>query len=148
MIQLKRVLVPIDFSKSSDRALRYGQQLCEKFGADLHLMHVLEVHLGATPQFGMGLALPQRTEESETQVIEMLSKLPAGNVPAEINIVRSAAHGSPVSEIVKYADANEIDVIVIGTHGRTGLGHVLMGSVAENVVRHATCPVLVVRGED
>jgi nucleotide-binding universal stress UspA family protein len=146
MIQVNRVLVPIDFSEFSDQALKYGQELCEKFGAELHLLHVLETHVTSTPQFAMGLAVPDREEESTAAVSEKMNELPGGDW-GDKPVKRTAAHGSPFVEIVKYAKDNQIDVIAIGTHGRTGLSHVILGSVAENVVRHAPCPVLIVRNE-
>ena len=147
MIQINKVLVPIDFSDFSAQALVYGLELCDKFDAELHLLHVLEKHVTSTPQFAMGLAIPEREEESATAVMEQMNKLPGNDGAANGKVVRETAHGSPFVEIVKYSKDNQIDLIAIGTHGRTGLSHVVMGSVAENVVRHATCPVLTVRKE-
>ncbi len=147
MIRINRLLVPIDFSEFSTQALRYGQELCETFGAELHLLHTLEVHVSNTPQFAFGLALPDRFQESTEQVIRRMNELAAGAWAENKKVVRETAHGSPTVEIVNYAKVHDIDIIVIGTHGRTGLSHVLMGSVAEYVVRQAPCPVLVVRTE-
>lgn len=141
MINFKHILVPIDFSEHSDRALEYGKELCEKFGADLHLLHVLEVRLSA-PNFGMGAAVPNRIEESADGVMHELNKLAADWTGT---VVRATAHGSPIVAINDYAKENEIDLIALGTQGRTGLSHLLLGSVAENVSRHAPCPVMIVR---
>ena len=146
MLQISRLLVPIDFSKFSDQALKYGMELSQKFQAELHLLHVLEVYSSGAPQFTMGLALPERQEESNEVALEKLAALP-GDCPAELKVLRETAHGSPLVEIIKYASGHEIDMIVMGTHGRTGLSHVFLGSVAENVVRQAPCPVLVVRDD-
>ncbi len=144
MIQFKRVLVPVDFSDFSDRALQYGREMCRKFGAELHLLHVLEVQV--TPQFTMGLAVPQRNEESADAAREKLQRLSGEAEDDQIGpVICETAHGRPADKIVQYANDHGIDVIAIGTHGRTGLSHVLVGSVAENVVRHAACPVLIVR---
>ena len=147
MIQINRVLVPVDFSNFSTHAMKYAQEVCEKFAAELHLLHVLEMHVTGTPQFAMGLAVPERVEESAEEVREYLDKLPEEARASTRQVVREIAHGSPFVEIVRYAKENVIDLIVMGTHGRTGLSHVFVGSVAENVVRHAACPVLVVRPE-
>ncbi len=147
MIKINRLLVPIDFSEFSTQALRYGQELCEKFGAELHLLHTLEVHVSKTPQFALGLALPDRVKESTEQVVRKMNQLAVGPWAENRKVVRETAHGSPTVEIVNYAKVHNIDIIVIGTHGRTGLSHVLMGSVAEYLVRQAPCPVLVVRTE-
>ncbi len=147
MIQINRILVPIDFSDCSIQALQYGQELCDRFDAELHMLHVLEMHVTGTPQFTMGLALPERVEESAEQVREEMNKLPGEDWGADRTIVREIGRGAPFVEIVRYANEHDIDAIVIGTHGRTGLSHVFVGSVAENVVRQAACPVLVVRPE-
>lgn len=147
MIQINRVLVPIDFSEFSDQALTYGQELCEKYGAELHLLHVLEVHVTGTPQFTMGLAVPELQEESVEAVMNKMNELPGNDWGADRTVVRKTAKGSPFVETVRYAKDNNVDVIVIATHGRTGLSHVFLGSVAEGVVRHAPCPVLIVRKE-
>ena len=147
MIKIDRVLVPIDFSDYSNQALKYGQELCDKFDAELHLLHVLEVYLASAPQFTLGLALPHLNEESSELVMEQLNKLPGDDGASEKTVVRATAHGSPFVEIVKYAGEHNIDVIVMATHGRAGLKHVFIGSVAENVVRQAPCPVLIVREE-
>jgi nucleotide-binding universal stress UspA family protein len=147
MIQLDRVLVPVDFSDSTLQALKYGQELCEKFDAELHLVHVLEIHVTGTPQFAMGVAIPERVEESAAMVAEEMKKYPDSDWCEGHKVVRETLRGAPFVEIVRYAKNHNIDAIVMGTHGRTGLNHVFMGSVAENVVRHATCPVLIVRSQ-
>ena len=149
MIQIKRILVPMDFSDCSVQALRFGQELCLKFEADLHLLHVLESYVTGTPQFGMGLALPQIKEESSEAVVTRMQELTeSADWPADRNIVHATTAGVPFVEIIRYARESEIDLIVIGTHGRTGLRHVFLGSVAENVVRQGPCPVLTIRQTD
>jgi nucleotide-binding universal stress UspA family protein len=147
MIQLKRVLAPVDFSDCSERAIEYAQELCEKYNAELHLLHVLEVQVTSTPQFTMGLAVPDLQEESSKLAQEELKAYPDKDWAAAHRVVRVTVPGSPFVEIVKYAREQQIDLMVLGTHGRTGLSHVFLGSVAENVIRQAPCPVLVVRKE-
>jgi len=142
MIELKKILVPTDFSEFSQAAIRYGQELATRYQAELHLIHVLEMHPSLTPTFELGLALPSQIQESRAAAEETLAKLPADT---SVACVRAVLEGKPVVEILRYAREKEIDLLVATTHGRTGLAHVLMGSVAENLVRMATCPVLTVR---
>lgn len=149
MIQLNRILLPTDFSNYSAEATKYACALAEKFDAELHLLHVLETHLSATPEFAAGLALPTPVKESRAACEQLLVKVldPAWAELRKGRIVRSIEDGNPFVEIVRYAKEHEIDLIVIGTHGRGALAQVLMGSVADRVVRKAPCPVLTVRPE-
>lgn len=144
-IRLQRILVPTDFSESAATAMNYACELADKFQAELHVLHTLEVHPAPTPDFGMGLALPRYTTESKEAVAKSLSTLIESSKTAGRTVVHAVLEGSPRMEIVRYARQHEIDLIVLSTHGRTGLSHVLIGSVAENVVRTAPCPVLTVR---
>jgi universal stress protein A len=146
-IQLQRILLPTDFSDYSAVATRYACDLATKFDAELHLMHTLELHLATTPGFEMGLAIPNYVKESRMTAEKSLTavidpKWLAGRKP-----IHAVLEGSPKVAIVDYARKQNIDLIVLSTHGRTGLAHVLMGSVAESVVRTAPCPVLTVRPE-
>lgn len=136
MISLKHVLVAIDFSPPAEAALTYGRALAEHHGATLHVLHVLEnSFLNAT------VVDPTRLEAAALR--RMRERLTdRGRVTARATVDRS---GAPADAIVTYARLHDIDLIVTGTHGRTGMAHVLMGSVAEQVVRTAPCPVLTVR---
>jgi nucleotide-binding universal stress UspA family protein len=146
-IAIRRILLPTDFSTYSAAATKYACELAGLFGAELHLLHTLEVHQAATPGFGMGLALPQYVHESRAVAEKALAGVLDPQWAAGRKVVRAVVEGSPKAEIVRYARTHEIDVIVLATHGRTGLAHVLIGSVAESVVRTAPCPVLTVRPE-
>jgi len=146
-LRIQRILLPTDFSAISTAATKYACELATKFEAELHLLHTLEIHPVATPDFGMGLVLPRYAEESKVAAEKALSSLLDANWCKGRTVVPVIVEGSPVKEIVGYARTQNIDLIVISTHGRTGLAHVLMGSVAENVVRTAPCPVLTVRPE-
>lgn len=146
-IQLQKILLPTDFSKLSENAINYACELATRFDAELHLLHALEVHPDFTPTFGMGLDLPGYVSESKAAVEKKLASVLDPLWATGRKIVHSAVEGSPKVEIVRYARENEIDLIVLSTHGRTGLIHVLMGSVAESVVRTAPCPVLTMRPE-
>jgi nucleotide-binding universal stress UspA family protein len=146
-IEIKRILLPSDFSAYSATATKYACELVTKFDAELHLLHALEVHLASTPTFGMGLALPKYVHESKAAAEKALAGVLDPQWAGDRRVVQAVVEGSPKVEIVRYARTQEIDVIVLTTHGRTGLAHVLMGSVAESVVRTAPCPVLTVRPE-
>jgi universal stress protein A len=146
-IDIKRVLLPTDFSSYSATATKYACELVTKFDAELHLLHALEVHLSSTPHFGMGLDLPRYIHESRAAAEKALTGVLDPQWSAGRKVVRAVVEGSPKVEIVRYARTQEIDLIVLATHGRSGLAHVIIGSVAEGVVRTAPCPVLTVRPE-
>jgi nucleotide-binding universal stress UspA family protein len=138
-----RILVPTDFSVTADAALDYARAVAQEFGASVHLLHVLEDPLGPS-----GLVAEMYTPEPP-DIREMLMKeaqvrLAARVVPGE-RATTEVMFGSGAGTITDYAAATRMDLIVMGTHGRTGLKHFVMGSVAETVVRTAPCPVLTVR---
>jgi nucleotide-binding universal stress UspA family protein len=146
MITLRRILIPIDFSPHSEQALKYGMALAEKFGAELFLIHAFqdvaiyqtEVVSGAPPIMP---PVEQLTASARGEMQRLVQEKNLQRFGAHTDIVE----GAPVEEIVDYAKDKDIDLIVMGTHGRGWLAHVLMGSVAEKVVRKAPCPVLTVR---
>jgi nucleotide-binding universal stress UspA family protein len=146
MIALKHVLVPTDFSETSDSALRYGKALADAFGATLHVVHIIEEPYGqpwAVEAYGFSLAALQEEwiKDAQTRLASCLSN----DEREKLHAVTTTVLGHPVMEILRYASENAIDLIVLGTHGRGPLGHVVLGSVAERVVRKAPCPVLTVR---
>jgi universal stress protein A len=147
MIQLARILLPTDFSEFSSEATKYACALAEQFDAELHLLHVLEIHQSTTPDFAMGLALPSRTKESRKAAEKALENVLDSKWAEGRKVVKAILEGTPFLEIIRCAKEHGIDLIVMGTHGRSGLVHVLIGSVAEKVVRKAPCPVLTVRPE-
>ena len=149
MIQLKRILVPTDFSNFAKHALRYACAFAEEFDSELHLLHVLQDIVQVVPDVGAGVPAP----EAYFQELHESAERALHGLPGEIwtggkSIVRSTRSGSPFLEIIRYAKDNEIDLIVLGTHGRNALVHLLLGSVAEKVVRKAPCPVLTVRSPE
>src|ERR1017187_4087159 len=146
-ILIRKILLPTDFSKYSAAATKYACELATKFDAELHLLHTLETHLASTPEFGFGLDLPKYISESKAAAEKSLAGVLDPKWAAGRTVVKAIVEGSPKAEIIAYARKHNIDLIVIATHGRTGLAHVLMGSVAESVVRTAPCPVLTVRPE-
>lgn len=149
MIALKNVLVPTDFSDASDTAMRYGKALATAFGATLHVVHVIEEPYGqpwAVEAYGFSLAALQDewVKEARTRLDASLSDDERRTLKATTTTVL----GHPVMEILRFANDNAVDLIVMGTHGRGPLGHVVLGSVAERVVRKAPCPVLTVRASE
>ena len=148
MIKLKRILIPTDFSDFSKPAFSYGCMLAEQFKSELHLLHVVAspVMYGTDPIMLPAEALADHMTELKSHAEAKLKELPDAR-NNELSVVREVRQGAAYVEIVRYARANDIDLIVIGTHGRTGLSHVFLGSVAERVVRKAACPVLTVRPE-
>jgi universal stress protein A len=144
MIAIKTILVPTDFSECSDQALRYGRAMAETFGASLHLLHVVQdpyTQPWAAEAFPapLGDMLAQWQEQARVRLQGLVPEAERAQVMVAVQV------GSPFQEIVGYAEAQHIDLIVIGTHGRGPIGHMLLGSVAEKVVRRAPCPVLTVR---
>lgn len=141
---LKKILVPVDFSNPSKKALQYALPLASQFGAEITLLYVLEPipypndFLASYPLVADNSDLLKAARKELTELSE---KLKAGSQPAQ-TLLR---HGNPAHEICAAAKDLGIDLIVISTHGYTGLKHVLLGSTAEKVVRHAPCPVMTVR---
>jgi nucleotide-binding universal stress UspA family protein len=143
MILIKNVLVATDFSEPSDAALRYGREFARTFNATLHVLHVVD---NVTLQYGVesyGAMLPELQQEIEsaarTKLDGLLNEEDRAALHAQPVIVTDAAKAAA---IVGYANEHHIDLIVMGTHGRGTVSRLLMGSVAERVVRTATCPGL------
>jgi nucleotide-binding universal stress UspA family protein len=143
MIKLERILIPTDFSEHSRQASKYACELAKRFIAELHLLHVVQPLV--LPESG-GL-LPQDEVDWEEGRKKDLEELKEPGFEHATRVIRTVQTGTPFVEIVRYARDNDIDLIVMGTHGRTGLMHALIGSVAERVVRKSPCPVLTVRPE-
>jgi len=146
MTSIRQILVPIDFSESSRVAFEYAVDLARPFAASVDVIHVWEA-----PSF-----VPLGTEAGEwnQSLVELVKKnaetaldeFIAAAVKRDLTVRASRAEpGSPALTIVEAAKTGHYDLIVMGTHGRTGLSRTLIGSVAERVVRHAPCPVLTVR---
>ena len=137
----KNILAPVDFSESSDRALAYAQTLAEAFGARIHVLHVIpDLHSQAWSIDATGMSLGSVTESWESEAQKRLDGLTLGEAAGE----RVTKVGQPYMEIIRYAKAHDVDLIVMGTHGRGAIEHMLFGSVAEKVVRTSSCPVLTV----
>lgn len=149
MIEIRKILAPTDFSEHAAKAVRYACRLAERLDSELHLLHVLSEIVPAGPDPMLAPVLPpEYYHETEEQSRIALAQLlePAWGHPRGFQA--AVKWGSSVEAIVEYARDLEIDLIVIATHGRTGLSHVLLGSVAERIVREAPCPVLTIRDRD
>jgi universal stress protein A len=146
VIEIKSILAPTDFSAHSEQAVRYACRLAERLDSELHLLHVLSEIVPAGPDPLLMPMMPaQFYKESEDRAHETLDRSldPSWGKPAKI--ITAVRWGSPVESIVSYAVDHRIELVIISTHGRTGLSHVLLGSVAERIVREAPCPVLTIR---
>ena len=150
MAELKNILVPTDFSEHSERAAAYAVELARQYGSnEIHCIHVSDIpaDLLATSAYYMtGPSedfVEQVLEESRKNLAEFVRKNLAG-----LPVQTAFLEGRPFVEIIRYARENQIDLIIISTHGRGGIKHALFGSVAEKVVRKAPCPVLVVKRDE
>jgi nucleotide-binding universal stress UspA family protein len=147
-IGLKKILVPIDFSDHSKKALRYALPFARQFNATLELMYVVEPTIYPS-DFGFGqVGFPDVEKELHEKATLELKELIAQHVPESLRSTAVVSTGIPFVEITTYAQAEDIDLIIVATHGRTGVEHILFGSTAEKIIRKAPCPVLVVRAEE
>jgi len=146
MIVVKKVLLATDFSDCAKTAQEYAAAFAEQFQAELHVLHVVVDTSLMVVEYGAALTLPpDYLEQMKSQAKQAVEKIVSASVKRAGAGVSAVRLGSPPLEIVKYAGEHGIDLIVIGTHGRGGLLHLLLGSCAERVVRKAQCPVLTVR---
>jgi len=146
-LQLQKVLVPVDFSEFSKKAVRYAVRFAEQFSAALVVVHVVE-----PVRYPESVIIPPEMEEANQarlkQARKSLAAFARKEVPAKIASECVVRFGVPFDAIVKAAKELDADLIVISTHGHTGLKHLFLGSTAERVVRLAPCPVLTVREQE
>ncbi len=146
MISIKQILVPTDFSEPSQVAVKYGRAFAESFDASLHLLHVVEDFMMNWPtNEGTAVIAPPVLDDLEDRAKEQLASILPSEDAKRLRARTLVVRGSASMEITSYAESEKIDLIIMGTHGRKPIAHMLMGSVAEKVVRKASCPVLVVR---
>lgn len=143
--QIKRILVPVDFSEHSQKALRYALAFASQFGAEVALVHIVEQMVYPGDWMYPPLAVTDFATEKREQVIAKLRALDEGSGVKTHHIVRL---GRAWQEVIEIAKEMKSDMIILATHGYTGLKHVLLGSVAEKILRHAPCPVLSVRADE
>ncbi len=141
-MQIKKILVPFDFSEHSEKALHWAGSIAEKWQAQVLLLHVVPTPTHPPMVTGGFFDITQfetsLREDAERRVRERVAKEKRQGIESKVVV------GVPFLDICRTAEREKVDLIVMGSHGRTGLAHVLIGSVAERVVRHASCPVLVV----
>jgi nucleotide-binding universal stress UspA family protein len=160
-MDIQNILVPIDYSLDSQRALHWGASLAEKYGATLMLLHVIPHAVEEVYPEGTGSMTPTPTyyevrapgiwakhpliidlvDTADTELRDLAGKHLKDAVPVQVKV----AVGKPTEEILRVAREEKVDLIIMGTHGRTGVRHLLLGSVAEAVTRRASCPVFTVR---
>ncbi len=146
----KRILVTTDFSEDGDHAIAHAFRLAADEGAEVILCHVIETMMMPNPLYAhyypADLMSPELQAKAEQEAHAALQeRVPADQALAAVSFATVVLHGIPASEIVRAARERMADLLVIATHGRTGLTHFLMGSTAERVIRHVHCAVLVVR---
>jgi nucleotide-binding universal stress UspA family protein len=147
MISITRILVPVDLSELSERALAYAVELAEKFAAQLTILYVVAEPASVLPDMMMpvpvaGADLDDLTAAGRQSLAELIAAKGLGRLNPRADV----RAGSAEEEILEAAADTHADLIVIGTHGRGGLAHLFLGSVAEKVIRSAPCPVLTLRG--
>jgi nucleotide-binding universal stress UspA family protein len=145
MVPIRRILFPTDFSEPADHAWPFALHFAQEFGAEIHLLHVvappprmMEAYAG---NFDPAKFAEVLTAEANASLDRFVQEAKVRNIPSQSEV----RVGVDFHEIVDYARSHQIDLIVMATHGRTGLAHALVGSVAEKVVRKAPCPVLTVK---
>jgi nucleotide-binding universal stress UspA family protein len=150
--QIQKILIAVEDSQYSERATSYGVDLAKKLGAEIALLHVNEVPV-ATPYVADPLLneppimMPEMVHAQEDASKKLLNNI-AESIGEELTVYTFHKMGHPKDEILLTADEWNADIIILGTHGRTGFDHFLSGSVAEKVVRRAKCPVLIIPNKD
>ena len=145
LLNIRRILVPIDFSVHSKNALRYAVPMAESFGASLHLVYVVEPTVyPADLGFGQ-VVLPGVEEELRDKGLDELRKLIEREIGDRAKATSVVRTGKPHQEILREAEEREVDLIIVASHGHTGVEHILFGSTASRIVRLAKCPVLTIR---
>lgn len=139
------ILVPIDFSDYSKNALKYAIQFVKNFKAKMYLVYVIEPMIYPA-DFSMGqVAIPSMDTDIQKRAEDELTALAKNLIDPSVNIEIIIRTGKPFVEIIEVANEKDIDLIIMATHGHTGVEHLLFGSTAEKVVRKAPCPVLTLR---
>ncbi|MFH1746892.1 MAG: universal stress protein [Planctomycetota bacterium] len=144
---LRKILWPTDFSELSLLGGRYARSLCEYFDAQLHIIHIIPPLLTAdfSAMLPAGAPLPAVEPEMLEACKEKMDQVVTEHFENDQRVVREALFGNPWSSVCEYAQQHDIDLIVVATHGRTGLEHAIIGSTTERIVQHAPCPVLTVK---
>lgn len=155
MKPIRKILVPVDFSTHSQEAIRAAADLSKRYEASVTIAHVFELLVGMGASLGYGLPAgyavltPGQIDDIMREYEKSLADAKRdAEAAGALKVETKQLQGPPAIEIVAFAEAGGFDLIVMGTHGRTGIGHLLLGSVAERVLRLAPCPVLTVRSTE
>ena len=146
-IALKSILVPTDFSEYSKKSLRYAVSFAKQFNASITLLYVVEPAVFPS-DFGFAQINFPDMEKDMLEKAEQELKQIINEVNSELKITSAVRSGIPFVEVTSFAGEEKMDLIIVATHGRTGVEHILFGSTAEKIIRKAPCPVLVVRAEE
>ena len=138
--RLRKILVPVDFSEHSRKAVEYAIAFAKQFGADLNLVHVVRPYPVGPEMAPVDI---ESIQDAKTELETMRKQ-----VAETVHCQASLRTGDPCFEVISAARQLDVDLIILSTHGRTGLAHLVLGSTAEKLVRHAECPVLVVRRQE
>jgi nucleotide-binding universal stress UspA family protein len=144
-MEIKKILCATDFSEGSLHSLPYAVDLAKRYGAKLYLIHVIYDVTKTSGWYVPHASLDQMYQDMTKDAKAQLEKSFVDEMRGFKDIEHVVLTGVPYQEISRFSEENKIDLIVIGTHGRTGLDRMLFGSTAEQVVRHAPCPVITVR---
>ncbi len=145
MVPIRRILFPTDFSEPAGHAWPFALQFAKEFGAELHVLHVAAPPPRLSEAYSLHFDPEKFAEASRAEARQSLERLQQAAKDRSIDVRSEVRIGVDFHEIIVYAESHQMDLIVMATHGRTGLAHALVGSVAEKVVRGAPCPVLTVR---
>jgi nucleotide-binding universal stress UspA family protein len=147
-MRVRRILAPVDFSDVSNQALEAAAGLAKQLGSKLVVLHAVEPVYFAGTMFGPEINVPQLVEEQRRAAASAIEDILNRLERREIDATGLVQTGVPHEVILRIADEKKCDLIVVGTHGRSGVSHFLLGSVAEKVVRAAKCPVMTLRGSE
>ena len=145
MISFSVIVVPTDFSDHSLRALPYALGLAEKYGAEVKILYVNEPALQVSDMAWVGVDDGALKDEHVSEARKNMERIMRDQIPPEMSVETEVRSGDAVEEIIQFAEDAGADLIVMATHGRGGLSHILMGSTAEQVIRKASCPVLTLK---
>jgi nucleotide-binding universal stress UspA family protein len=144
-MEIEKILFPTDFSEGSSQALEYAIDMAKRYGAKLYLVHVIYDIAQAAGWYVPHASMDEMYKDIEKSAEKELGRFGLEELRNFKGVERTVLKGVPHTEIVKFAKDNKIDLIIMGTHGRKGVGRILFGSTASQVVRYAPCPVLAVR---
>ncbi len=141
-IKFEKILFPTDFSESAENASQYAISMAEKFGSKIFVVHVVEPF---TYTSDLGIDMGDQFQVMEATAKRFLEDVVTSIREKNIDVQGILLTGAPFVEIIKFAKQEQVNLIIMATHGRTGIEHILLGSTAEKVVRKSPCPVLTVK---